>query len=241
MRRPGYRSSRPEAPGASGQKSTWTRCRYSLKLAACSQAGLQAVEQAKMDGRWEAAYDSQSAATIPADFQDALPRGKRVLLYSQWCKPVRYPFSDPDSEAPRDTCHENCSVHRDAPAAGEDSLLDLMHHRACTRSPPDFCLQGTGSPASAHASASVRLPAPEALSSRPDPVPGRAAQHAAARAGLGDAAPQRRRRYALPARARLTTVASDGPLLNPSVSRLGQNASRQYIGGPLHASAKIRT
>src|SRR6185295_14217668 len=36
---------------------------------------------------------------------------------------------------------------------------------------------------------------------RPDPVPERAAQHATARAGLGEAAPQRPGRHALPARA----------------------------------------
>jgi uncharacterized protein YdeI (YjbR/CyaY-like superfamily) len=35
-------------------------------------AGLRAVEQAKADGRWEAAYDSQSTASIPADLQNAL-------------------------------------------------------------------------------------------------------------------------------------------------------------------------
>jgi dihydrofolate reductase len=46
---------------------------------------------------------------------------------------------------------------------------------------------------------------------RPDSVPERADQHATARVGLGEAASQRRGRYALPRRARLTTAA-DGPL-----------------------------
>ena len=41
---------------------------------------------------------------------------------------------------------------------------------------------------------------PEDRRPRPDPVPERAAQHATARAGLGEAAPQRRGRHALPAR-----------------------------------------
>lgn len=35
-------------------------------------AGLQAVEQAKQDGRWAAAYDSQSQIEVPEDFQAAL-------------------------------------------------------------------------------------------------------------------------------------------------------------------------
>lgn len=35
-------------------------------------AGLAEVERAKADGRWEAAYDSWSAAEVPADLQAAL-------------------------------------------------------------------------------------------------------------------------------------------------------------------------
>jgi uncharacterized protein YdeI (YjbR/CyaY-like superfamily) len=35
-------------------------------------AGLQAVEAAKADGRWAAAYDSFSRSTVPDDFQAAL-------------------------------------------------------------------------------------------------------------------------------------------------------------------------
>jgi len=35
-------------------------------------AGLAEVGRARQDGRWEAAYDSPRAATVPADFQTAL-------------------------------------------------------------------------------------------------------------------------------------------------------------------------
>jgi uncharacterized protein YdeI (YjbR/CyaY-like superfamily) len=37
-------------------------------------AGLRQVELAKEDGRWEAAYDSPSTATVPEDFQRELDR-----------------------------------------------------------------------------------------------------------------------------------------------------------------------
>jgi uncharacterized protein YdeI (YjbR/CyaY-like superfamily) len=40
-------------------------------------AGLREVERAKADGRWEAAYEPQSTATVPDDLQrqlDANPR-----------------------------------------------------------------------------------------------------------------------------------------------------------------------
>src|ERR1700712_5070981 len=35
-------------------------------------AGLKAIEQAKADGRWDAAYESPSRATVPPDLQSAL-------------------------------------------------------------------------------------------------------------------------------------------------------------------------
>src|SRR6266851_6541980 len=35
-------------------------------------AGLEAIENAKKNGRWEAAYDSPSGATVPGDLQAAL-------------------------------------------------------------------------------------------------------------------------------------------------------------------------
>ena len=42
-------------------------------------AGLSAIDNAKQNGRWDAAYDSQSKATVPPDFEaalDASPRAK---------------------------------------------------------------------------------------------------------------------------------------------------------------------
>jgi uncharacterized protein YdeI (YjbR/CyaY-like superfamily) len=42
-------------------------------------AGQQAIQNAKNNGRWEAAYDSPSGANVPSDFQvalDASPRAK---------------------------------------------------------------------------------------------------------------------------------------------------------------------
>ena len=35
-------------------------------------AGLREVERAKVDGRWEAAYDAQSTATVPDDLRREL-------------------------------------------------------------------------------------------------------------------------------------------------------------------------
>ena len=41
-------------------------------------AGLQEIERAKSDGRWDAAYDSASKATVPSDSQSALDSNQRA-------------------------------------------------------------------------------------------------------------------------------------------------------------------
>jgi len=60
-----------------GAKSIWSKINRekALKLieqARIQPAGLAEVERAKQDGRWEAAYDSHSTATVPDDLQAAL-------------------------------------------------------------------------------------------------------------------------------------------------------------------------
>ena len=44
-------------------------------------AGLAAVESAKQDGRWEAAYDSPSRATVPDDFQAELDKNAEAKAF----------------------------------------------------------------------------------------------------------------------------------------------------------------
>ena len=44
-------------------------------------AGLKEIERAKFDGRWEAAYDSSSKATVPSDFQSALDGNARAKAF----------------------------------------------------------------------------------------------------------------------------------------------------------------
>ena len=44
-------------------------------------AGLKQIEAAKADGRWTAAYDSFSKATIPEDFLAALSKNKKALAF----------------------------------------------------------------------------------------------------------------------------------------------------------------
>ena len=60
-------------------KSIWSKvnCEKAetlIRIGLMQPAGLAAVEQAKQDGRWDAAYDSQSRASVPPDFQAELDK-----------------------------------------------------------------------------------------------------------------------------------------------------------------------
>ncbi len=60
-----------------GPRSQWSKINREkagalIQAGRMKPAGLAAVEQARADGRWEAAYDSQSKATVPEDLQQAL-------------------------------------------------------------------------------------------------------------------------------------------------------------------------
>lgn len=67
-----------------GAKSGWSKINRDkaeelIKRGRMKPAGLQAIESAKRDGRWDAAYDSPSRATVPSDFQaklDASPKAQ---------------------------------------------------------------------------------------------------------------------------------------------------------------------
>lgn len=60
-----------------GARSIWSKINREKALALIESgrmraAGLRAVELARQDGRWDAAYDPASTATVPEDFQAAL-------------------------------------------------------------------------------------------------------------------------------------------------------------------------
>lgn len=68
----------PRAP-----KSIWSKINREKVVALIAEgrmksAGLEAVERAKKDGRWNAAYDSPKSAKVPEDFQAALDANLRA-------------------------------------------------------------------------------------------------------------------------------------------------------------------
>ena len=70
------------------EKSIWSKINRekALGLIASGEikaAGLEAIENAKKNGRWEAAYDSPSGATVPKDFQNALDGSAQAKAFFQ--------------------------------------------------------------------------------------------------------------------------------------------------------------
>ena len=69
-----------------GPKSIWSKINTvkAEKLIASGEmkpAGLKAIDAAKQDGRWDAAYESQKNISIPDDFQVALDKNKKAKAF----------------------------------------------------------------------------------------------------------------------------------------------------------------
>lgn len=69
-----------------GPKSGWSKVNCEKAEALTQQGrmrqdGLRQIEQAKADGRWAAAYDSQSRISVPDDFQQALEQNPAALAF----------------------------------------------------------------------------------------------------------------------------------------------------------------
>jgi len=67
-------------------KSLWSRINTGhverlSRLAKIKPAGLAAIESAKKDGRWNAAYHSPGKATVPKDFLAALSKNKKAQAF----------------------------------------------------------------------------------------------------------------------------------------------------------------
>jgi uncharacterized protein YdeI (YjbR/CyaY-like superfamily) len=69
-----------------GPKSIWSKINTEkaerlIVSGDMKPAGLKAIEAAKADGRWEAAYSSQKNMTVPDDFQAALDNNKKAKAF----------------------------------------------------------------------------------------------------------------------------------------------------------------
>lgn len=62
----------PRRPASKWSRVNTQRAEALIQAGRMRPAGLRQVEMAKSDGRWQAAYHSQSSATVPADLAEAL-------------------------------------------------------------------------------------------------------------------------------------------------------------------------
>jgi uncharacterized protein YdeI (YjbR/CyaY-like superfamily) len=62
----------PRGPRSKWSKINRDKATRMVESGQMKPAGMREVEAARADGRWEAAYDSHSTATVPDDLQDAL-------------------------------------------------------------------------------------------------------------------------------------------------------------------------
>lgn len=66
-----------------GPRSIWSKVNCDKATALLAEgrmqpAGIQQIERAKADGRWEAAYEAQSKITVPPDLQSELDKNQKA-------------------------------------------------------------------------------------------------------------------------------------------------------------------
>jgi uncharacterized protein YdeI (YjbR/CyaY-like superfamily) len=71
----------PRRPNSKWSKANCERVEALLAQGRMQPAGLRQVELARADGRWEAAYDSQSKISIPDDLQSELDRNPEAKAF----------------------------------------------------------------------------------------------------------------------------------------------------------------
>jgi uncharacterized protein YdeI (YjbR/CyaY-like superfamily) len=86
QKRPKDKTSWLQRFGPRRARSGWSRintlnAERLAKAGRMKPAGLKEVEAAKQDGRWQRAYDSPSAASIPEDFLKELSKNKKAQAF----------------------------------------------------------------------------------------------------------------------------------------------------------------
>ena len=66
----------PRRPRSKWSKINRQKATKLIERGEMKPAGLQEVERAKADGRWDAAYDAPSTATVPEDLKRALGKNE---------------------------------------------------------------------------------------------------------------------------------------------------------------------
>jgi uncharacterized protein YdeI (YjbR/CyaY-like superfamily) len=110
-----------------GKKSTWSQINVDnvarlIKESRMTEHGIEEVEAAKSDGRWDRAYKSGKDMKIPDDLQaaiDAEPKAK-VMLEKLSAESLRAGLPHPQHEDRSREEEEDRDLHRDAQARRDD-------------------------------------------------------------------------------------------------------------------------
>ncbi len=71
----------PRAPRSIWSKVNRAKASELIQNGQMQPAGLKAIENAKANGRWEAAYDSPSTSVVPPDLQGALDANPKAKAF----------------------------------------------------------------------------------------------------------------------------------------------------------------
>lgn len=71
----------PRTPTSKWSKINCAKAEGLIKQGAMQPAGMREVQRAQADGRWEAAYDAQSRATVPDDLQQELDKNDAARAF----------------------------------------------------------------------------------------------------------------------------------------------------------------
>lgn len=71
----------PRRRGSSWSRVNVERAEALIKAGRMQRPGFAEIEAAKEDGRWQAAYEPQRTATVPADLADALAEDERARAF----------------------------------------------------------------------------------------------------------------------------------------------------------------
>ena len=96
---------------------------------AMQPAGLAEVERAKADGRWDAAYDSPSTATVPDDLRAALDRDRAASELFETLD-AQQPLRDPAPAAGREEARDAGAPDREVRGDAQPRRDDLPPLRA---------------------------------------------------------------------------------------------------------------
>jgi len=71
----------PRRPKSIWSKINVEKAEHFIASGEMKPAGLKAIDAAKQDGRWAAAYESQKNISVPEDFQSALEKNKKARAF----------------------------------------------------------------------------------------------------------------------------------------------------------------